>query len=120
MVIFLCFGLPSSHYAVSNENMLLLGHQLIWVVLYCTVFCLQRRHSHGDQTYIDMEELLPPPWGQLIFWHGRCKEGRPTLCVLLGKAVRQLPQHELKDFIAVTGEPSLSFIHYASVVNCVQ
>ncbi|CAM6094515.1 unnamed protein product [Calypogeia fissa] len=71
----------------------------------------ERRHTHGDQKYIDMQDLLPAPWGQLIFWHGRCKEGRPTLCVLLGKAVRHLPGQELKNFIEVT----VSHLEYAEL-----
>ncbi|BBN15588.1 hypothetical protein MPTK1_6g20810 [Marchantia polymorpha subsp. ruderalis] len=69
------------------------------------------RHSHGDQSYLELPELLSRPWSGLVYWHGRCQEGRPTLVVLLGKAVRQLSSSELKHFITVT----ISHAEYAEL-----
>ncbi|KAL3681475.1 hypothetical protein R1sor_024431 [Riccia sorocarpa] len=69
------------------------------------------RHSHGDQEYMEVAELLAEPWRDLVYWHGQCREGRPTLVVHIGKAVRQLPASDLKQFITVT----ISHAEYAEL-----
>ncbi|KAL2620442.1 hypothetical protein R1flu_000647 [Riccia fluitans] len=69
------------------------------------------RHSHGDQVYMEPAKLMAEPWRDLVYWHGRCREGRPTLVMHVGKAVRQLPASELQHFITVT----ISHAEYAEL-----
>jgi len=61
----------------------------------------KRRHEHGDQIYLKPDELSAAPWSELVFWHGHCEQGNPTLCILLGKAVQKLPTGELQTISSV-------------------
>lgn len=56
----------------------------------------KRRHEHKDQGYLPLEELHAEPWKGLVYWHGRDRWGRPTLCIRLGAAVRILPKSQLE------------------------
>lgn len=71
----------------------------------------ERRHSYKDQNYLTAEELNTPSWRELVFWHGHCREGNPTLYILLGRAVQQLPAGELQTISAVI----ISQMEYAEV-----
>jgi len=51
-----------------------------------------------------MQELITAPWSELVFWHGHCQQGNPTLCVLLGKAMQKLPAPELSNLVPIIGE----------------
>lgn len=65
---------------------------------------MQKRHANADQDYWSISDLQCSPWGQLVFWHGHCRNGNPTLCVLLGKAVCTLSPSLLGSLVPVIGE----------------
>ncbi|CAK9257458.1 unnamed protein product [Sphagnum jensenii] len=71
----------------------------------------ERRHTHGDQKYFTMQELITAPWSELVFWHGHCQQGNPTLCVLLGKAIQKLPAPELSNLVPII----VSHMEYAEL-----
>lgn len=69
-------------------------------------FVAQRRHEYGDQNYLAPDDLKSSRWRELVFWHGHCRQGNPTLCILLGKAVQQLPAAELQVISSVISKCS--------------
>ncbi|XP_024374818.1 uncharacterized protein [Physcomitrium patens] len=71
----------------------------------------ERRHEHGDQKYLSIDELNSLRWRELVFWHGHCRRGNPTLHILLGKAIQKLPPKELQTISSVI----ISHLEYAEL-----